>query len=400
MSGHAPEASQRSAQIDFVISNDRHHVATALPVARHLAGELGRACRLVSLCELRGIATPARVCAEFPTVRVVPRHLRASPSTGASGSLSRGRDLLRRLAWTTLIGHRMRRVLAERPGVCVLPNDIAFPYDRIASLLLRRGIPFLLLQEGVRFPLPAESREARYGCNGATAVAAWGAASAEHFRAVGVPERRIYLTGSPRFDALAAPDCETEGRALAATLGLPRRFVLLVSNPIDDQGYCSTDDKLRLIARFVASTAHVLLASGAGLVVKLHARESASAFRGALTSATPLEIPVLGDVPLHPLLAAADAVVILASTVGLETILLGTPLGVLEIPGAGFVFDYVAAGAARGLTWSSPMAPQTLALLADPPPSAAAAYLAHHLALRSGAARAAAELVESLARGR
>ncbi len=393
----APGA-RRERRVDFVISNDRHHVAMALPVARDLDRRTGFSCRFLSLCELRGLRTPAVALSGFGVVRLVPRSLRSSPAAGAGAVGGRwARRGAREVVWSLLLGPSLRRALARPPAACVVPNDAAFPYDRLARLLRARRVPFLLLQEGIRFPLPAEADAVAYGTGGAAALAAWGEASAEHFRAAGVARERIHVTGSPRFDELAGRDWRSEGRELAAALDLPARYLLVVSNPIDDQGFCSTREKLELCERFAREIGAALLGRGTGLVVKLHARESRADFQRAAALPPGLDVRIVEEAPLHPLLAAAEAVVVLASTVGLEALLLGKPLAVLEIPGFGFAFDYVPAGAARGLTWSEPMAPQVLALLDDPPSPAATAYLARQLAAGGGSARAVGDLVADLA---
>ncbi len=88
---------------------------------------------------------------------------------------------------------------AEAPDVVVVPNDAAFPYDRIAAAAARRGLPLVLVQEGIRFPLPVETGQDAYGLGGADVLAAWGEASADYFRQRGVPGERIVVTGNPRF---------------------------------------------------------------------------------------------------------------------------------------------------------------------------------------------------------
>ena len=55
------------------------------------------------------------------------------------------------------------------------------------------------------------------------------------------------------------------------------------------------------------------------------------------------------DAPIFAAIAAARAAIVLTSTVGLESLVFGKPVGVLEIPGHGFAFEYVAQGAATAL---------------------------------------------------
>jgi hypothetical protein len=98
-------------------------------------------------------------------------------------------------------------------------------------------------------------------------------------------------------------------------------------------------------------------------------------------------------------LAKAEACVVLASTVGLEALLIGLPLGVLEIPGFGFAFDYISEGVAHGLSWRLPMPDQVLRLLESQPSPLVDGYLGLHLRTHDRAADLLAELVRELASG-
>ena len=140
------------ARVDFVISNDRHHRAMTWPLAEALAVNGHDRCRMLSLCELRGLRSPTASEAprEVEIRPVLPFHLRRSPSLGrpsASGGAGRARQTVRALTWRLMVGPRFGALLRDRPDLVVLPNDLAYPYDRIAERLCRQGVPFLLLQE-------------------------------------------------------------------------------------------------------------------------------------------------------------------------------------------------------------------------------------------------------------
>ena len=270
---------------------------------------------------------------------------------GASPSSS-GRALkraARAFAWSVLLRARTEYVLARaRPDVVAVMNDAAFPYDAICEVAWRKRIPVVLLQEGVRFPLPTEERtRTPYGGSALTAICAWGERSAEHFGKV-ARGARIVVTGNPRYDAIDLERTRAEGRALRERLGLSGRLVGFLSNPIDDQGFCTTAEKLALFEAFLSAAAPSLAAEQATVVVKLHPREDPGAFREA-AGRSPAKVVMAADAPVLPLLSALDAGVVLTSTVGLEALLFDVPIGALEIPGAGHVFDYVESGAALAL---------------------------------------------------
>jgi hypothetical protein len=252
---------------------------------------------------------------------------------------------VRTLVWSAL-AVRLHALL-RRCDVAVLPNDAAYPYDRLARLLRERGTPFVLLQEGVRFPLPGVGAADSYGSGGARAVAAWGETSAAYFRSRGVSDDAIHLTGTPRFDGLLSRDRGDDVATLRRRLGVGDRVMLFLSNPIDDQGFCTTEEKYELFRAFCTSAAPVLERAGYRLVIRLHGREDHAAFQRVLDqTALRGRATIDRESALHSLLSLAAAAVVLASTVGLEALVFGLRLGVQEIPGAGYVHDYVQRGAA------------------------------------------------------
>jgi hypothetical protein len=392
--------------VTFVFSNPRHHLDAMAPVARIL-GERGVRCRFVSLAELRGFPTPD-LADRLPGVdvrRAIPRHVRRDPSAGAGVGARGGagawlRRAVRAAAWRAGLLPRLRWLL-RGTDVAVVPNDAAYPYAELAADLRARRVPFVLLQEGIRFPLPTEDAAGlAYGTGGAAAVCVWGEASAEHFRAIGVPAASIRVTGNPRFDGVAPEAWRDRGRALAGELGLGREPLLYLSNTIDDQGFCTTAAKLALFEAFVREAAPVLARERRALVVKLHPREDVAAFRRAAAGLPGAPVHVLPlEAPLFAVLAMGRAAVVLASTVGLEAIAFGLPLAVLAIPGHGHVFEYVARGAAIGLAPGG-IADGVARLLAAGPPPAAAPFLERHLAHRGTAAAQIADQIAALSTAR
>ena len=389
--------------VTFVFSNPKHHVELMVPVARALARH-GAEARFVSLAELRGFPTPELA---FSTRRALPVHVRRDPSIGAGVATSEGRPtgvrrVAQRVIWRGALGPRLRWLLRGSDAV-VVPNDAAFPYADLALALTRGRTPFALVQEGVRYRIPGERNAAAdvYGTGGAGVVCAWGEAAAAHFVASGVPASSIRVTGNPRFDDVDVAVWRARGAALVERLGLACRPLLYLSSPIDDLGFCTTAEKLAMFERFLAAVRPRLAADGRGILVKLHPREDAAGFRAIADAAGP-GVVVVGDEPIFSVLGAGDAAVIQMSTVGLEALAFGLPLGVLAIPGHGHVFDYVASGAARGLALDESLADGVVGLLARPRGElepAAVRFLEHHLAHRGNAAERVAACIADLARG-
>ncbi len=353
--------------IDFVISNPGHHVAMMQPVITQLKRRGDYQCRVISLCPFRGFPSPVD---QFPMadafVSVPDRQLRGSPSSGKQGGKHSDwlREMVREVSWRTMLQRPLRHTFQSHPGLVVLPNDAAFPYNHIVKMLHGLDIPFLLMQEGIRFPLPTDKEQDAYGSGGAVAIAAWGESSAAYFRAQSAPPETIHCTGSPRFDHISATDWQSQAGQLKAEYGFGQTNLLFLSNPIDDQGFCITAEKMALVQSFLAEITPLFADPEFHLIIKLHARESLADFQAIVAASSyPHRITVLGQAPLYPLFTVAQAAIVLASTVGLEALLFSLPLAVLEIPGAGFVHDYVSAGAALGLDWQRPLGPQVQMLL-------------------------------------
>ena len=386
--------------VTFVFTNPRHHVDMMAPVARAL-GERGVACRFVSLAELRGFPTPdlAERAPRAEVRRAIPR-LRRNPSAGAGLGTDGGRaaglrEVAQRAVWGLALRPRLSWLL-RGSDVVVVPNDAAFPYQQLAGRLRAERVPFALLQEGIRFPLPAEQQRGTiYGTGGARAVCVWGEASAAHFRSVGVPASAIKVTGNPRFDAVEPAAWRERGAALQHKLGLDRAPLLYLSNTIDDQGFCTTAEKMGLFQAFLRGARPAAERARRAIVVKLHARESVAAFREAAVGVA--NVHVLEDELLFAVLAMGHAAVVLASTVGLEALAFGLPLGVLELPRHGHVFDYVASGAAIALRLDE-LERGVGELLAASPGDRAATYLEHHMANRGHAASRIADCLVELTR--
>lgn len=389
--------------IALVLSNPRHHAEMMLPVAHALAAD-GVPGVIVSLAELRGLVTPSWALPPgWRTVRAVPGQVRRSPAAGAGvgldaeGRATGVRRALRAATWAAL-GLRLRALLRDADAV-LLPNDAAFPYDALAAQLRRAGTPFVLLQEGIRFPLPNEDAASTYGRGGADRVCAWGTGSAEHFARIGVPAASIRVTGNPRFDDLARARFAAAGTALRAAHGAAAAPLVLMSNPIDDQGFCDAAAKAALLRATVVAAAPVLAARGVPLWLKLHPREDRAAMQALCADAGVPAVVLPADAGIFPTLAAARAVIVLASTVGLEAMAFEVPVAVLPLPGHGHVFEYVARGAARGLDRAD-LGAGIAALLDDGAAlaPAAARLVERHLGPRGHAAAAVAAALREVAR--
>lgn len=392
--------------VAFVFTNPGHHLAMMAPVERELARR-GVACRMISLAEFRGFDTPRP--SGQPLVRAIPFNLRrrragaaaAAATAEAEPSLAtrlRRVELARSAVWQVL-RLRMRQLL-RGAEVVVIPNDMVYPYRQLALDVQARGGKIVLLQEGIRFPLPNGYTGPVYGGSGAAAICAWGEGSRDYFIASRVPARSIEVTGSPRLDGLDLAHWRERGRALLAANNLAAPPIAFLSNPIEIQNYGDKAQKLELFARFLAGAAPIVRPARIPIVVKNHLHEDPADFaRVAAGSPIPDLVTVLGGAPIFAVLGAARAGVVLTSTVGLEALMFGLPLAQLEIPGQPFAFEYVPRGAATPLHLAS-LTADLAALLADSPArrAAAAAFVERHLHDLGRAAANVAGVIERVLR--
>ena len=381
------------SDVAFVFSNPGHHLEMMAPVVEELTRRRVR-CTMVSLAELRGFKTPRDSGAR----RAIPldvRRRKAGPADrGNEPSVWRG-TLAQKLVWNLGLGPRLRWML-RRARVIVVPNDAVYPYFELVDQLHQGHARTVLMQEGIRFQPPPSYTGPRYGSAVSAAVCAWGEGSKDFFVAGNVPERRIVVTGAPRLDTLDVAAWRERGAELLRKLDVRARPIAFMSNPIEIQGYGTRDDKLDLFARFLAGAADELKAQGIPILVKNHMHEDPDDYRrvGA-ASPIPELVTVVGPGPAFAPLAAARAAIVLTSTVGLEALTFGLPLGVLEIPGHDFAFEYVQRGAGVPIRIASVAAGVRQLLEQDAARIAAGnAFVERHLHDRGRARHNVADVIE------
>ena len=319
-------------RIGIIITNPNHHFEMTIEVAQQLKA-LGHDPFYISLCEMRRMRTPVDKlkAAGIEYLSQPPISEELKPSTGAKtlgSNQSPLRNLLRKVFWIIKLKPFVKRGLKTAERVLFM-NDTAYPGDLIAAMMTKRRIPFHLLQEGIRFPLPGEG-ESGYGSNGARKLFVWGKRSAAYFEGVIKPETEVVVTGSPRFDKFLEEMAAKDASATTRTLGV-------FTNPIDDQGFCTKDQKMALFSQFVQRAAPYLKENEIQLGVKCHPREEIQEYLDLAAEYMPA---VALNKDIRKAMAEVNAGVIMASTVGLELMGAGKPIGQLEIPGHGYVFDY------------------------------------------------------------
>jgi hypothetical protein len=266
-----------------------------------------------------------------------------------------------------------REVESVRPSLLVVLNDRNFPPNVYIDEARRLRIPTLLVQESLRkdlFQRPPWikrfgrwSRKVRlgieeglrhYGQGGCNAIAAWGETSREYFLRVGVPERRITITGNPRFDQLAHTDFSALALNIRAELGFaPDDFVLtFLSSPIERMQIVSQEEKRDALIRmigWVRRTREDPARPTLRLVFKLHRAENAALFREMIAESGAADIALVSGHPLYPLLRASQAALMFSTTAGLEAALLKVPVGILGLSKPLDDWNFVSRGVAANV---------------------------------------------------
>ena len=141
--------------VAFVFTNPRHHLEMMKPVAAELERR-GVACELISLAELRGLDTPHGAARRAIPFNLRKRRGRPAQASEHAVDWRKGR-LAKRAVWKLALAPRLSMML-RRARVVVIPNDAVYPYVELVAQLRERGIPTVLMQEGIRFPLPRRLR--------------------------------------------------------------------------------------------------------------------------------------------------------------------------------------------------------------------------------------------------
>jgi hypothetical protein len=159
-------------------------------------------------------------------------------------------------------------------------------------------------------------------------------------------------------------DWQTKAEKIKKDFGLKEKNLLFISNPIDDLGFCTTKEKMGIVSDFIKGIAGLFDDPAFSLIIRLHQSEFSGYFKPAIRQfAFSDRIFISSSGPIFPLFILSKAAILLASTAGTEALLFGLPLGVIDIPGYGFVYDYVSSGTAVGLTSSKPIIDQVKSLL-------------------------------------
>ncbi|PCJ67879.1 MAG: hypothetical protein COA58_01700 [Bacteroidetes bacterium] len=341
--------------VDFIITNPNHHVLITLPIARALQKN-GVSVNYISLCEIRGFRTPEKILNDthisfkkFDFDRSKKDEKDDNESKKASWWDKVKSAAMREVFWDIMIRPKFNKWFKNTTHA-VLLNDTAYPGDFIIRYLSRKKITTILMQEGIRFPLPVEDRN-MYGSSGVDYLIAWGQKSADYFKKMVKQKTQVLHLGSPGFDKSlylqqsldSVPDVISK--------------IAIFGNPIDDQQFVSSKEKMAIyidLARTLMdySKRHK---RDLEIVFKNHPREASEVLRDRLEKNGLGHIRVFeSSSDIDIVLNTVDAGIVFASTVGINVILHGKKLAVVKLKNHDYLGDYVQDSVAYGLNMYSP----------------------------------------------
>ena len=337
--------------ICFVITNPNHHWDMIKPVLSELRKKPSISFLVVSFCEFRRMKTPVEDFKKLGIAyQVMPGFANSGlkPSSGSwilGKTNNRIRKLAQKITWYLLLKKPFKRAVKKCTEI-VLLNDAVFPGNYIAKEARKNNLRLSLLQEGIRFSLPNEINDNDiYGMN-VDRIFTWGQMSKEYFSGrIQNPGVEIIAAGCPRIDTKLRNYYKGNIKGLNGKTGNHKKSLVFFSNPIDDQGYTSETEKWNLIADFFEKGRPILEKYRIDSKIKLHPRENPDHLSKVLRRRELSRNIKLIQGEIFSVLKRADYSIVLASTVGLESLLANVPLGVMSIPGFGFAFDYVREGA-------------------------------------------------------
>lgn len=317
----------------FIITNPNHHWENSKPLMVELNNR-GFDVRLVSFCEMRRLPNPSLECKKlgftyYSPFPKIPGTTPASGSTTLGAVNSPNRRFLYNFLFYTYLMPFFSAIV--RKGDMVFHyNDVAFPGYILVPWFKNQGVFQGMLQEGIRFPLPNATADIVYGSKGVDILFCWGKEAKVHFEKIVASNTKVVISGSPRY------------QAIKNNFTNPQKTVLKIgffTNPIDDQGYCSYAQKFEFFEQVIQKIAPVLQKEQITLLLKTHVREKIEPYCEILEKyQVAFEV---GNKDIFNLIAEVKGGIIFASSVGLEMLYLGKNIAQVQLPGFGYVFDYV-----------------------------------------------------------
>jgi hypothetical protein len=223
-----------------------------------------------------------------------------------------------------------------KPSVVIVEEDVCESNRILVAMAKVRNIYSIVIQHGIPVApigfVPLSASE----------MAVWGEYSKEKIVDWGVPQEKLALTGSPRYDEALLGLAERGSKPFSdikRILGIPldSDFILLATQPFHEASrpdFTKAFYSKKINSQIISAVLDVLENKpDLWLVIKLHPRDKNSRFTRELVLSRPTvkdRVVVLQNFDSHRLLKAALVLVSTWSTIFIEGMLAGKPVIVLD----------------------------------------------------------------------
>ena len=213
----------------------------------------------------------------------------------------------------------MERIIEDtNPRLVIALDEFSETGLPLAFLARRSGIPLLILQHGF-----FGEGSFIYGPSLATKKAVWGPAIKRMLLKRRFTESQLVVTGCPKFDDMPKKASRNPPKRLYDELGLSpgERIVTLATQP---------NEYMPEVARMVFDA---LSGTKERLLLKLHPREMDSTFYSRTARDYGIDPVITRTADLYDVIGMSSAVMVMFSTVGLEVLMMGKPLIIINKTG-------------------------------------------------------------------
>jgi len=243
----------------------------------------------------------------------------------------------------------------------VLRNDLKELEKTVILASRAKNIPTLVVQHGIL------AEHNGHSVIHADTIAVWGEYGAVWYKRFGNENRKILVTGNPAFDIMFKAQAGHDKDKLLRFLGLAgKRSLVTVISPgqsmFRQTAFVYDDVAENIIRGMVKAVATV---RDVNLVIKLHPNEDPAVFSGFIDTKDRGFVSMVDKTDLRALISVSDLVVTMDSTVGLEAVMAGKPLMVINLTGRKDLIPYVERGVATGVYADGDIEPSLRTALYD-----------------------------------
>jgi CDP-glycerol glycerophosphotransferase (TagB/SpsB family) len=200
----------------------------------------------------------------------------------------------------------------------------------------KSGVKTILIQHGALAEYPL------YGSFCADIFALYGENSARIYKNLGVEDKQLKIVGNIRFDELFSKMKSYNRESTLNKIGVQtnKKVILFTSQPV-------TYEENELLLNEIFSEFSKLPKENYHLVIKLHPAEDGRLHNNIAKSFD--NYTIIKDIDIFEIIHASDLVITYWSTTGLEAMVLGKPVIVLNLSGKPDKVAYARTGAALGV---------------------------------------------------